>query len=854
MKRAFQAARVIIGADRTRAIRRLAVFALVCVGCGLISARAFATPFIWDQDKDGIDDRIETVHLLGYSFSFENGDTLARQRIQVLQGTGGLLYGIYVVFDHDPTTSDLSALTALGIAVLHRYESVPAIRSIATFAQVQAAAAMSGVERIEAVPALYPEVRDGAADIGVRDPSERIFPTWAGTGGADGTGVVIAFLDTGINDAPDGAYPGHESLAGRCLGGASFVNGDSLLDTPRDGSVNPVDRGGSSTQSHGTHVAGIALGNGGPSGYATGVAPGARFVDVKVLNDAGTGTAVGDGIDWCIHNRARDWGAPGYAGIQVVNLSLSSLDASDGNDVVSRLADRAVELGLVVVASMGNGGHDHFVPSPAGGSRVLAVGAIDDQHTPDRGDDVWASFDNYGPRADNGDGSALDEQKPDLFAPGVAVLSADGSLQSDGSQYHRLSGTSMSAAFVSGVVAALRSESPSSTPGQIAELLHATARRDLAGSPSGSAGADPRWRSSIGYGVVDLYAARLEMLQPARSQIAQLELTSSASAVLATLHTQRERGAAWFVFERAPDAGGVPGSFAPCDSVPAAGDSSLAGAVDRTSYTRAWSVPANERGVEFWYRVSYTEDGIRRDSPARRFQSPVGPSIATIELTIVHDAYDHDLTGILSASGSGATFNVTLPGTRSARSSDWVTGESTTGSVAWSFRIEVPQGTAGIPTQAAPWWLRVDEGGYLNRDGRITQFDVVWHGAQGDVTYNGGPLPLPTVEGNAVFASIPQGSLAVGGSGSGPGAPRFGPNPVMSGSRVRFEIPGGTSGDLEIFDLAGRRLARSPFIAGSSGAVATWLTRDAAGRPLAPGIYLARWGSRGSARVAVIRP
>jgi hypothetical protein len=265
-------------------------------------------------------------------------------------------------------------------------------------------------------------------------------------------------------------------------------------------------------------------------------------------------------------------------------------------------------------------------------------------------------------------------------------------------------------------------------------------------------------------------------------------------------------------------------------------------------------VPANERGVEFWYRVSFTENGVRHDSPARRFQSPVGPSIATIELTIVHDAYDHDLTGILSASGSGATFNVALPGTRSAYSSDWVTGESTTGSVSWSFRIEVPQGSAGIPTSAAPWWLRVDEGGYLNRDGRITQFDVIWHGAQGDVTYDGGPLPLPTVEGNSVFVSIPQGSLAVGGGGLEPGTPRFGPNPVMSGARVSFAIPGRPVGDLEIFDLAGRRIASSPLVAGPGGAAASWLTRDAAGRPLAPGIYLARWGARGSARVVVVRP
>src|SRR5439155_27186000 len=161
---------------------------------------------------------------------------------------------------------------------LHRFEAVPAVHSVATFLQVQAAAAMPGVQRVEAVPVLYPLDYVGAAAIGVRDPAGRIFPTWEGTGGGDGSGVVVAFLDTGINDAPDGSYPGHESLIGRCLGGASFVGGSSDLDTPPDGSVNPVDRGGSATSAHGTHVARMAVGSGGAGGYATGVATGAPVV------------------------------------------------------------------------------------------------------------------------------------------------------------------------------------------------------------------------------------------------------------------------------------------------------------------------------------------------------------------------------------------------------------------------------------------------------------------------------------------------------------------------------------------------------------------------------------------------
>src|SRR5262249_27611017 len=147
----------------------------------------------------------------------------------------------------------------------------------------------------------------------------------------------------------------------------------------------------------------------------------------------------------------------------------------------------------------------------------------DTQRTGRADDDRFAAFSNYGPRASDGDGDASDEQKPDLLAPGVAVLSADGDLTSDGAQYRRMSGTSMSAAFVSGAAAALRGDYPGLTPAQIATLLRSTARRTfLAGMPAGVGGPDPRWLSPRGWGAIDLFAARLELTQPERSQIRRL--------------------------------------------------------------------------------------------------------------------------------------------------------------------------------------------------------------------------------------------------------------------------------------------------------------------------------------------
>src|SRR5262249_57353639 len=103
-----------------------------------------------------------------------------------------------------------------------------------------------------------------------------------------------------------------------------------------------------------------------------------------------------------------------------------------------------------------------------------------------------------------------------------------------------------------------------------------------------------------------------------RSQMERRDLTSTPGTIEATLRTQRERGAPRFVFERAPDVTGVPGTFAAFDSVAAAGDSSLAGAVNRTSYSRSWAVPAGERGEPFLYRVTGTEGGGQSTGPARR--------------------------------------------------------------------------------------------------------------------------------------------------------------------------------------------------------------------------------------------
>jgi hypothetical protein len=846
-------------AERRPRARGVFVLAFgLALACAALPVHA-AQPFIWDQDTNGLDDRIETVNLLGFHMSFVLGDTLLDQRIEVTRDLPGLLYGVYVRWDHAPTALDLAALTLLGMPVLSQIASLPATRSLGTFAQCSTATTIPGVERVEAVPLLYGETRDAAAAIGVRDASHRVFPTLAGVApGLQGQGTVIAFLDTGVNDEAEGAYPGHESLAGRCVGGALFVSADSLSHTPKDGSVNPADHGGQSTQSHATHVAGIAVGTGGTGGYAAGVAPLARYVDVKVLNDSGIGVAVPEALDWCIANRARAWGG-GATGIQVINLSLSSPDESDGQDLASQLAAKAVELGMVVVASMGNDGMAAHVPSPAAGDGVLAVGAWDVARSPAPADDGWPTFNNTGPRASDEDLSTSDELKPDLVAPGVDVLSANGDVLTDGTRWRRLSGTSMSAAIVSGVCALLKQAVPSATPAEIGEWLRATARRPLAPAPAGSGGSDPRWRSTYGTGLVDAYAAWLEATGGAgTTQLRRLALGSDDVSVTATLETGREVGISQLVLERAPDVGGSPGTFAAVHTFTATGSPSLDGPASGTSYTTAFPVPAGERGQRFWYRASCVPSGNPIVTPAVAYTSPGGPRVATLQVTIVHDAYDSDLEASIRggyATDHGPVFE--LPGTSGAVASDWVDGTSLTGTQAWTFRIPVPEGYAEEflpPGPGTPWTLNVTDAGSFSRSGRITDFQLTWHAPGGDQLTFGEPLPRQTLEGGTVEVSTPgAGTLGVDPPAAR-WAPRALPNPASAGALVRLALPPAADDEARVYDVGGREIARLVLARTPSGREAAWRTRDAAGRALPAGVYHVRARDGATVRVVLLRP
>ncbi|RKN07414.1 hypothetical protein D7319_18870 [Streptomyces radicis] len=275
---------------------------------------------------------------------------------------------------------------------------------------------------------------DGLNRAALDTSTARIGAPEAWEAGHDGEGVTVAVLDTGI----DASHP--DLAGGKVVAEAIFA-----------GTPDAHDHHG-----HGTHVASIAAGTGAHSGGAyTGVAPGARLLNAKVLDDDGWGfdSGIVQGMEWAVAQDAR-----------IVNLSLGSAD-EPGPDVLEEAVDRlSAESGALFVIAAGNAGPGQ-VSSPATADAALAVGAVDDA-------DALADFSGTGPR--QGDFAV----KPDLTAPGVAIgaAAADGSVLTGENEpvadgYIALDGTSMAAPHVAGAAALLLQRHPDWTGAQVKAAL-----------------------------------------------------------------------------------------------------------------------------------------------------------------------------------------------------------------------------------------------------------------------------------------------------------------------------------------------------------------------------------------------
>jgi len=296
--------------------------------------------------------------------------------------------------------------------------------------------------------------------------------------GINGAGVNIAILDTGVDN--------HQHLAFAGTPVVGFYNAVTGM------AVDPDDDHG-----HGTHVAATALGRPFAGGFR-GVAPGAGLIDVKVLHASGVGTWpwIIDGIEEIYDNRAA-WN------VGVMNLSIWTKAASDGKEAMCQLLDLSDNMGICVVTIAGNGGPLGLpIGAPGSASRAFTIAASDDLGTVQQPDPI-AVLSTRGPRLDNGNGSTLDELKPELAAPGIAIEAA---AHDTTTGIVSLSGTSMAAPHVAGVIALMKQADPSLNCATIRCRLISTAQQ-LSGYLAWNPAIDPIWNEASGWGLVDAWAA-----------------------------------------------------------------------------------------------------------------------------------------------------------------------------------------------------------------------------------------------------------------------------------------------------------------------------------------------------------
>jgi subtilisin-like proprotein convertase family protein len=288
--------------------------------------------------------------------------------------------------------------------------------------------------------------------------------------GKTGKGSAIAIIDTGVAVK-------HPFLQGRVISEACFSPIDPAY------SATSLCPGGTATEEgpgtadsevgpcatiteceHGTHVAGIAAGDG--TGIAaapvSGVAPDADVIAIQVFSKLDSPDYCGEGNTPCVKSFSSAQVAAlekvlqlQQAGTPVIaaNFSLGGGQYSSpcGSDVRKPMIDALHEAGVATVVAAGNNGFSNRVNSPACVDSAVTVGSSSYS-------DTVSEFSNRGAMLD-------------LFAPGEGIVS---SIRKGA--YAAESGTSMSAPHVAGALAVLRQTYPAKSIAELEQLLKSTGK------------------------------------------------------------------------------------------------------------------------------------------------------------------------------------------------------------------------------------------------------------------------------------------------------------------------------------------------------------------------------------------
>ncbi len=258
--------------------------------------------------------------------------------------------------------------------------------------------------------------------------------------GYSGRGVLVGLLDAGFNNLEHRCFAELDLVAAY-----DFVNDDDNVDDEDD----------LGSGAHGTKTLSITAAYDPES--MIGMAYGASYVIAKT-----------EVTDWERPVEEDYWVAGlewmDELGVEIVSSSLSYMnwydyDERDGETAVTTIAaDRAADVGMVVIVSMGNTGRNRHPQNkmgcPADGFKTFGIGSVDR-------DSARSSFSSVGPTYDG-------RIKPDFTTLGSNVRYAS---PRDPNQYGAGLGTSFSAPAIAGLCALLLEANPYLNPHTLREVL-----------------------------------------------------------------------------------------------------------------------------------------------------------------------------------------------------------------------------------------------------------------------------------------------------------------------------------------------------------------------------------------------
>ncbi|HUH06540.1 MAG TPA: S8 family serine peptidase [Egibacteraceae bacterium] len=340
-------------------------------------------------------------------------------------------------------TAVLAHLDGTGYALVQSYDTLPFVALDAPPAALDALRSAPRIASVEPDLLAAPELADSIPLINADD---------AWSDGLDGTDQVIAVLDTGVEAS-------HPFLSGKVVAEACYSaeascpNGETSMIGAGAGAACSY----ASACAHGTHVAGIAAGE----GTKPGVAKGAEIMAIQVFSRFTGGFCASSGEDPC----ALSWSSDQIKALErvyalrdvhdfaAVNMSLGGSTYSSACDdtfpAMKTAIDNVRSAGIATVISSGNGSLKSKISAPACISTAISVGATTKS-------DTVPSYSNSA--------SFLS-----LLAPGHSIRSSV-----TGGGYAYYSGTSMAAPHVAGAWALLKQAKPSASVTAVLSALQSS--------------------------------------------------------------------------------------------------------------------------------------------------------------------------------------------------------------------------------------------------------------------------------------------------------------------------------------------------------------------------------------------